>query len=322
LGVWQDGRAVDVQGRPLAVKDDARVRLWHPIGSPADEVLAWRRFLEDRRITQPFKQAHREVYVLTDAERETRTYSNRFAAHILRQHQLMALCNARGWKYHLMGGFDFHSVPMLELPHWKLRVEFWVDAGGDDGETSASNIYLHISTDQVRFYEAGRTKPMRLEKVPPLAFTEVMRDVDLFVGVASVGNDPTWQDRGRGGGVGAYWQEYAFGKLGATAQTRRDVLERLIPRLKIRDRATLTDRFLVIRGDLRTYKIHLGSGNILMEPNDQYLCIVANPSLHSREDELFLPFDGDQTLSLILSKAFLLAEDKAIKDKTITRQIR
>jgi len=27
-------------------------------------------------------------------------------------------------------------------------------------------------------------------------------------------------------------------------------------------------------GDLRTYKIHLGSGNVLMEPNGQYLCIV------------------------------------------------
>jgi hypothetical protein len=25
---------------------------------------------------------------------------------------------------------------------------------------------------------------------------------------------------------------------------------------------------------VRTYRIYLGSGNILMEPNDQYLCIV------------------------------------------------
>jgi hypothetical protein len=298
------------------------VRLWHPIASPADAVLAWRRFLEDRRITQPFKQAHREVYLVTDAERQTRTYSNRFAAHILRQHQFMALCNARGWKYQLMGGFVFHCVPTLELPHWKLRVEFWVDAGGGDGETSASNIYLHVSTDQVRFYEAGKTKPMRLDKVPPLAFTEVMRDVDLFVGVASVGNDPTWQDRGRAG-IGTYWQEYSFGKLSATAQTRRDVLERLVPRLKIRDRASLTDRYLAVRGDLRTYKIHLGSGNILMEPNDQYLCIVPDRSLGAaRDGELFLPFDGDPLLSVILSKAFLLADDKAIEDKTIMRQIK
>jgi hypothetical protein len=36
---------------------------------------------------------------------------------------------------------------------------------------------------------------------------------------------------------------------------------------------------------------------------------------------LFLPFEGDHTLTVILSKAFLLAEDSKIKDETITRQI-
>ena len=62
---------------------------------------AWRHWLEGHAVTQPFKQAHREVYLLTDAERQTHTYSNRFAAHILHQHQLAALCRARGWRYTL-----------------------------------------------------------------------------------------------------------------------------------------------------------------------------------------------------------------------------
>ena len=35
-----------------------------------------------------------------------------------------------------------------------------------------------------------------------------------------------------------------------------------------------TSDFLIVRGELRTYRIHLGSGNILMDPNSQYLCIV------------------------------------------------
>ena len=58
-----------------------------------------------------------------------------------------------------------------------------------------------------------------------------------------------------------------------------------------------------------------------MEPNDQYLCIVADRGGQSPKAELFLPFEGDQTLSLILSKAFLLANDKDITDPTIVRQI-
>ena len=45
--------------------------------------------------TQPFKQDHREVYLLTDAERTTRNYSNRFTAHVLRQHIFAALCTRR-----------------------------------------------------------------------------------------------------------------------------------------------------------------------------------------------------------------------------------
>ncbi len=78
---------------------------------------------------------------------------------------------------------------------------------------------------------------------------------------------------------------------------------------------------LVVKGSRRTYKIHLGSGNILMEPNDQYLCIV--PDAHARvsSDPVYLPFEGDSTLSIILSKAFLLSDDQKIKDAIINRQI-
>ncbi len=80
----------------------------------------------------------------------------------------------------------------------------------------------------------------------------------------------------------------------------------------------------MVRGDLRTYKIHLGSGNILMEPNDQYLCIVPSRSTEPKDSTVpqFLPFEGDQTLAIILSKAFLLANDTKITDQTIVSQIK
>jgi hypothetical protein len=200
-------------------------------------------------------------------------------------------------------------------------------------------------TDQVRFYRvdaasnsahAGgggyRTRaggpgdgnvnePIPLEQIPALVLSEVMRDVDLFVGVASIGNDPTWQDGGPGGRYIEYWQNYSFGELSGTAISRREVLENLVPRLKIAKQCTLTEKFFIVKGSRRTYKIHLGSGNILMEPNDQYLCIV--PDAHARlsGDSIYLPFEGDTTLSIILSKAFLLSEDQEIKDSTINGQI-
>ncbi len=319
LGIWFNGKLVDVTGRVLDwLAAETRVRLWHPIGFPVETVAAWREWLQVHEVCQPFKQAHREVYLLTDAELRTGTYSNRFAAHILGQHQFAALCTQRGWKYSFMGGFDFQATPTLELAAWNLNAEFWVDP---TGELAGSGVALYLATDQVRFVR--NNEPVPLAEVPATVFSEVLRDVDLFVGVGSIGSDPAWQDRGEVEGAGAYWQGYSFGDLNASAKTRKEVLERLLPRLKIAERCSLEDKFLVVRGSLRTYRIHLGSGNIQMEPNNQYLCIVPDRAGTGKHgDEFFLPFEGDRTLSIILSKAFLLADDAKIKDQSILTQIK
>lgn len=124
-------------------------------------------------------------------------------------------------------------------------------------------------------------------------------------------------------GTPARWENFSFGDLSATAKTRKETLERLIPRLKIASKCRIEGKFLRVEGSVRGYKIHLGSGNILMEPNDQNLCIVPKQSMASKSsDTLYLPFEGDKTLSIILSKAFLLTEDAKIKDRTILGQIR
>lgn len=317
---WSDGALRDRDGNTVDV-EGSTVALWHPIDSRPDAVLAWRQRLEALGITQPFKQAHREIYVITDAEIATATYSNRFAAHILRQHQFAALCRDRRWRYSLQGGFDSHNTPTIALPAWNLGAEFWVDGIGEgEPQITEMGIYLYVATDQVRFID-GTGAAMPLLDVPPLVFSEVMRHVDLFVGVSSIGNDPTWNDRGDGQYAG-YWSTYAFGELSGSASTRRVVLESLVPRLRIADRCSFEDRYLVVRGDLNTYKIHLGSSNILIEPGSRYLCIVPARGLAAAQQKLYVPFEGDALLSIIVSKALLLADDRKITDPTIVRQIR
>ena len=315
--IFQDGQPMYVHGQIAAPKPESRVRLWHPIEHSANDVLAWRNQFDSLEITQPFKQAHREVYVLTDAERRTNTYSNRFAAHILNQSQFRALALTRGWERPFIGGWDGGKPVASRMLPDGWRVEFWLEgAGAEHGPTGGS---LYVATDQVRFYRGDIAEPAPLDQVSRLIFSEAMRDVDLFVGVASVGNDPTWNDGGPAGRYRDYWQNYSFGELNASAKTRKEVLERLLPRLKISEQCSFDEKFLLVQGRLRTYKIHLGSGNILMEPNGQYLCIVPKPS--GAQDDVLLPFEGDRTLSVILSKAFLLAADDMISDETISRQI-
>ena len=320
---WWEGTWRDTAGQPLPdVNTATQVQLWHPVLVPAAEVLAWRTLLDQYQVRQPFKQAYREVYLLTPPEERTNTYSNRMAAHILKQHQVSALAKQRGWAYHLMGGFDHGSNgTALDLPAHQLRAEFWLTEAAHDDLTSMG-IYQYVATDQVRFTRRDHDV-VPLPEVPPLVFSEVMRDVDLFVGVASVGNDPNWRDNGGQHAYHTYWESYSFGELGEVAKNRKLALERLVPRLKIGKVSELKDRFLVVRGKLRTYKIHLGSGNILMEPNDQYLCIVPDRSAKSpTSTDVFLPFEGDAVLSIILSKALLLMDDDKITDDTIVRQIK
>ena len=332
-GIWLKDRILGVDGLPLDwLNDSTRVELWHPLFETTVAVMRWREVLAEHQVQQPFKQAHREIYLLTDAERATRIYSNRFAAHVIKQHQFHALANARGWKNKLRLMVDDLFPPASRAaPAWGFRAEFWVDGIGDNygHDTTEAGTFLYLSTDQVRFYSIDVSgsdtdpEPVDLDTVPPLVFSEIMRDVDLFVGVASVANDPNWLDGGADNRHERYWTSYSFGELSETAKTRQHVLMKLVPRLKIADRCTVTERFLIVRGDIRTYKIHLGSSNILMEPNDEYLCIVPNRSLPAEgsASKMFLPFEGDGTLSIILSKAFLLARDWEITDRVIMRQI-
>lgn len=58
-----------------------------------------------------------------------------------------------------------------------------------------------------------------------------------------------------------------------------------------------------------------------MEPNDQYLCIVPSNSAKG-PSQVFLPFEGDRMMAVILSKALMLADDTKIADPTIVMQIR
>lgn len=295
--------------------------LWHPILASQQSVLNWRNILIKNEIVQPLKQAFREIYVLTEAEINTRTYSNRFAAHILKQHQYMTLAKGRGWSGHLGGawdGGDDGSVS-LALPEYDLTAHFWTETVHSEDAWTESGIYLYVSTDQVRFTRDNQA--IDLINIPAHIFSEVLRDVDLFVGVASVGNDPTWQDNGGEPRYQQYWQAYSFGDLNEMAKTRKSVLEMLLPRLKIGKVAHIDGNFLVVQGKLRTYKIHIGSTNILMLPNDQYLCIVPDRSKKDVTSQLFIPFEGDAALSVVLSKAMLLADDDKITDSTIVSQI-
>jgi len=323
LAIYLKDQFYTIDFEALILENYTHISLWHPAISSTQEVKNWRNFLMEDQIQQPFKQAYREIYLLTDAEVSTRTYSNRMASHILKQHQYVTLAKGRNWKAKLIGAWDgcYDDTAKLYLPEYKLCAEFWVNSLDEGGQNDATGIWNYVTTEQIRFINTETNELVDLADIPAIAFSEVMRDVDLFVGVSSVGNDPTWSDSGGLPTYRDYWQSYSFGDLSEIAKNRKEILIGLIPRLKIASVTHIEDKFVVVKGKIRTYKIHIGSTNILMEPNDQYLCIVPDRSLKETNTNMFLPFEGDNGLSVIISKVLLLANDDKITDSTITSQI-
>ena len=316
--VYTDGTVAAANGEKLKTQNNDLVRLWHPIHSSASEVASWREWLFKRKIAQPFKQAFREIYALTESER-VQGFSHRFAGHVLRQHPLAALCRQRDWRYHLQSeSFDGSNDPSLKIPGtpYIAFLETDLPIGGRHAE---SGISFYILTRDVRVRMGNGTSSTLLD-LTPLQISEIFRDVDLFVSVCSVGNDATWTFHDWEEGRKA-WELFSIGELLQSAESRKPVLDRLLKDFKLSDNCRIEGRYLIVKGTLRNYKIHLGSGTVLMSPNDQMLSVIPDRFL-KRAEGVFLPFEGDSTLGLILAKAMLLAEDANIKDEGLLKQIR
>ncbi|WP_026341957.1 hypothetical protein [Actinomadura atramentaria] len=157
----------------------------------------------------------------------------------------------------------------------------------------------------------GTWRDAPLADVPAVLFSEAMRDVDLFTARTSVAPDPD-------AAAAPWWTRAEFGALTATAETRHAALARVLPRTPLADRCTLRARFLDVAGDLRTYRIHLGSGSVLRSPDDTHLDLtdVRLPA----PPPVALPF-ADDRLTAILATAALLAADAAIDDPALLARL-
>jgi hypothetical protein len=166
-GLPGDGKLVTLDGE-RDIPPAATVRLWHPARAATGQVRGWRDRLVGDGLVQPFKQAFREVYLLTPAERETRLYSNRFAAHILHYQQAFALMKARAWVTNYLGPHDggYEGYARRDFADAGLTAVFAhyaVDTG-----PGAWQVDL-CSTDRVLFHGTGdrARRPVPLEDVPP-----------------------------------------------------------------------------------------------------------------------------------------------------------
>jgi hypothetical protein len=290
-GGWRDA-----EGEPVEVIPEAEGYLMHPVTAESAELAPWRRRIVADRVVQPFKQVFRETYVVTPAEEVTSTYSNRFAGHMLNYRRTYALLKERGWSGMYIQG-NHEETASKDYSEAMVRAVFDHSGEMDVGNVDGSDWFVLDHVSFVWLSRHGRQlrggERLSLADVRPVAFSETMRDVDLFVAVAGIGTDPDWEDwetrRARDAAVwaerrAAYDQEQA-----ATADQRAALLRVLLGPLGIEERVRLEVRFAVVRGKLANYRVHLGSGNVHTEPEGRYVCIVPahgrpeNSTCHSKK---------------------------------------
>ncbi|KAB5245959.1 DUF4132 domain-containing protein, partial [Bacteroides thetaiotaomicron] len=152
----------------------------------------------------------------------------------------------------------------------------------------------------VCFHNRKDYKPMKISEIPPVVFSEVMRDVDLAVSVAHAGSvDPETSH--------------------STIEMRRALVELTLPLFHFSN-VRVKGNFAYIEGKLGKYNIHLGSGVIHKAGGAQIAVLPVHSQSRGR---LFLPFvDEDPKTAEILTKIIFFAEDDKIKDPSILNQIK
>ena len=248
----------------------------------------YQRHLYKNQIIQPFKQVFREYYPMTEDERFEGSISRRYAGHQVQPAKTVALLKTRGWTADYYEGLQrvYHKENLIARMY---AMADWFSPSDIEAPT----------LETVRFYSRDKNEPLAFENVPPVIFSETMRDIDLIVSVAHVGGvDPQASH--------------------STVEMRVAIARELLELLAVTNVSFQTTH-AHITGSMGDYTVHMGSG-VVHQTSVGMLSVLP---VHSQaRGRIFLPFaDDDPRTAEVMSKILLFADDKKIKDPAILAQM-
>ncbi|NMF00572.1 DUF4132 domain-containing protein [Aneurinibacillus aneurinilyticus] len=271
-------------------ESDAMLYIAHPVDLyESGQWSLYQKDLFERQIIQPFKQVFRELYRPNEDELAEATISRRYAGHQIQPKKTVALLKGRLWTVSYEDG--------LQKVYYKENIIAKLYALADwfsPADVEAPTL------ETVEFFDRLTYKPIPIQNIPSIIFSEVMRDVDLVVSVAHAGSvDP----------------EASL----STVEMRAAIATETLDLLGI-ENVTVKGSHAHIVGKLGEYTVHLGSGIVHRQAGGAMYIIPVHSQHRGR---LFLPFmDEDPKTAEILSKILLLANDTKIKDPNILEQIK
>ncbi|ALF26325.1 hypothetical protein RN95_07830 [Fusobacterium nucleatum subsp. nucleatum] len=289
LGYYEDKKLKSVKKKSVTVKDDSLLKIAHCFDLfESGDWANYQKDIFDRELKQPFKQVFRELYVKT-VDEKGRDKSLRYAGHQVQPTKTVALLKTRRW---IIDGQEG-----LEKVYYKENIIAKIYALAD--WFSPADIEAP-TLEEVQFFDRKTFKPILIDDVPDLIFTEVMRDIDLVVSVAHVGDvDPEASH--------------------STIEMRKAIVEFNCKLFKLKN-VKFTENHALIKGERAEYSIHLGSGLIHQKAGS---AINVLPVHSQHRGRVFLPFiDDDPKTAEIMAKVLLFAQDDKIKDVFILEQIK
>ena len=285
FGFYKDGK---LHGIDEVSEFDDHIRIVHPYDLyEAGEWHNYQKYIFDHKITQPFKQVFRELYLKLEDE-YNQSYSKRYSGYQIQVQKTKGALKSRKWNVSYESG--------LEKVCYKDNIVANLYAEAD--WFSPSDIEAP-SIDYVSFTSRKDHKNVLIKDINNILFSELMRDVDLAVSIGYVGGvDPIT----------------SF----STIELRKTIIEYTCQLMKLTN-VSFSNHFVNIKGKINDYSIHLGSGNVQQNGGP---AVHILPVHSQKRGKVYLPFlDEDPVTATILSKVILLAEDYKIKDPSILEQI-
>ena len=288
LGLFTGAVLVGHDRAVLEDRPDAMLTVAHPLHLYRGGVWhTFQKYLFAHQIIQPFRQVFRELYVKTKDELGA-IHSLRYAGNQIQPKKAVACLKDRRWVADVEAG--------LQKIYYQDNIIATIYALADwftPADIEAPTL------EYVAFYERKTGKALKIDQVPDVIFSEVMRDVDMAVSVAHAGGvDPETSH--------------------STVEMRAAILEFTLPLLRLGN-VRVEGSHAFIDGKLAQYAVHLGSG-VVHQLGGTMLSVLPVHSQH--RGRFFLPFaDDDPKTAEIISKVILFAEDGKLKDPSILEQI-
>lgn len=286
--VFREGSILDLQTKSLA--QGGKFTIAHPVTLQKTGMLREAmKYVIANDIRQPFKQVFREMYLLSEGERNAEEVL-RFKGFNVNLKRAVAALKNRGWGVSEDIGLRkvYYCQNTVAAVFREFDYYYIYDFDNEDREL-----------ESVLFLERKSADILPLAKIDPIVFSETLRDVDLMVSV-SVNN--------------VYDYELSM----STIEMRRAMVESIVGILGLQNISFLKEN-VKVEGTYGTYIVNIrtglvfkeGRGNLLLKTIDNY------------DKPLALDFiDEDPVTADIVTKLLVLSNDAAIRDGNILDEIR